>query len=297
MDIQTTLLTQPFIIDAFIQSSIDHSGAQITAKFPIQHHIKTLQSLLPKKIIQDIPAFITEQKPHPKVKNILAIASGKGGVGKSTVTYYLAQALQHMGAKVGVLDADIYGPSQGLLFNLDSKPSLNEQNDFIPFKRHGIEVMSIGVLSSSEKALMWRGPMISQALVQLYQKTHWSALDYLLIDLPPGTGDIPLTLVQKIPVTASILVSNPHPLTKLDVDKCAHLFNHLKLPIITTLYNQSSDSNNPLHIPHHALFQSMKPCADPGFISIAEYITQKLTQYNVPTPNPFDRIAITKNGE
>ena len=146
-------------------------GNQLTFHAPIQHLLDDIQKEFPNYTIkQDITSHHTQIPKHPMIKNIIAIASGKGGVGKSTATYFLAHALSHMGAKVGVLDADIYGPSQALLFNLNTKPETNEHNNFLPFKRHGIEVMSIGVLANSDKALMWRGPMISQALLQLYQK-------------------------------------------------------------------------------------------------------------------------------
>lgn len=296
----------PFVLPEHLSTSVELTD-KLSFKFPIQHHLTQLEKLnLP--ISQDIPRFDTLQQPHPNIKNILAIASGKGGVGKSTITYYLALALQKMGAKVGVLDADIYGPSQSLLFNLDQKPELNENNQFIPFERHGIHIMSIGVLSSTTQAIMWRGPMISQGLLQLYQKTDWPELDYLLVDLPPGTGDIPLTLIQKMPVTAAVLISHPHPLAKLDVDKCEHLFTHLKTPIIATIVNQSSHfcphcekpisnhQSNQLSLPHKPEFQSMEAIAHPEFISLAEMITQKMTQYRVRKHNPFDTISVTKAG-
>lgn len=305
MLIQEKLATLSFIEKESLSMAVSVTDQAIVFKFPIQHHLKTLSALkLPIK--QDIPVFEAKNPPHPHVKNIIAIASGKGGVGKSTVTYYLAQALSHMGAKVGVLDADIYGPSQGLLFNLDTEPKLNDNKQFIPYLRSNIEVMSIGVLSSSQKALMWRGPMISQALLQLYNQTQWSELDYLLIDLPPGTGDIPLTLIQKMPLTAALLVSHPHPLAKLDVEKCQGLFAHLNIPILETVVNQSPIQCPNCHtelsnlqpqgyaIPYRQDFNNMKAFAYPEFISLAERITQKLTQFGVRTLDPFDRISITQ---
>lgn len=275
----------------YLSTSVDISDEKLIFKCPIRHLNAELSDLdIP--ILQDIPRFKTQKPPHPKVKNILAIASGKGGVGKSTMTYYLALALSHMGAKVGVLDADIYGPSQSLLFNLDKKPSLNDQNQFIPYEKHGVHVMSIGVLSQAQQAVMWRGPMISQGLLQLYQKTDWPELDYLLIDLPPGTGDIALTLIQKMPLTAAILVSHPHPLTKLDVDKCAHMFTHLNIPILGTIQNQTDSEG--LSIPHDPIFQSMEPIAHPAMIQLAQTLTQKLTQYPVRNLNPFDTMNVVK---
>lgn len=300
------LSSLPFILPEYLSSSVELTDT-LSFRFPIQHRLAELEKLnIP--ISQDIPRFDSLKQPHPKIKNILAIASGKGGVGKSTITFYLALALQKMGAKVAVLDADIYGPSQSLLFNLDQKPKINANKKFIPFKRHGIEIMSIGVMSSTTQAIMWRGPMISQGLLQLYSQTDWSELDYLLVDLPPGTGDIPLTLIQKMPVTAAILVSHPHPLAKLDVDKCEHLFTHLKTPIITTVVNQSSHfcphceksisnhESNQLSLPHRPEFQSMEAIAYPEFIALSEFITQKMTEYRVRKHNPFDTISVTKMG-
>jgi|GEM_PF-4100802 Mrp family chromosome partitioning ATPase len=286
----------PFINKELLPRSVNINQNNIQFKFPIQHRLDLLQSI--GTITQNIPKFESKNPPHDQIKNIIAIASGKGGVGKSTVTYYLALALQHMGAKVGVLDADIYGPSQSLLFNLDTKPIVNEKKQFIPYERHGIQVMSIGSLDAS-KAIMWRGPMISQALTQLYNQTNWKDLDYLLIDLPPGTGDIPLTLIQKMPLTAALLISQAHPLAALDVDKSEKMFKHLGTPILGTVMNQANASNldNSLNIPHHMDFQSMQPLAHPDFINLAEKITQRLAQYSVRSPNPFDTISVTTVGK
>lgn len=308
MNIKEKLTSLPFLLPESI-SSIEIEDNKLTFKFPILHRIEELQSIFPHTIEQSIPRFKTQKQSHPKIKNIIAIASGKGGVGKSTITYYLALALQKMGAKVGVLDADIYGPSQSLLFNLNDKPTLNEQKAFIPFKRHGIEIMSIGTLSQASQAVMWRGPMISQALTQLYQQTAWDDLDYLLIDLPPGTGDIPLTLIQKMPVTASILISQPHPLAKLDVDKCRHMFTHLNIPIILTVQNQSPflcpHCEKPISQPEEDSYnlafnhnlQKMEPIVYREFINLGEQITQKLTHKLVLNTNPFDTISITEAGK
>lgn len=158
------------------------------------------------------------------VKNIIAVASGKGGVGKSTTTTNLAIALSKMGARVGVLDADIYGPSQPTMLGVaDLKP---EQRDgkFIPVvSEGGIQTMSIGFMIDTDQAVVWRGPMVSQALQQLLFQSQWDDVDYLFIDLPPGTGDIQLTLSQKIPVTASVIVTTPQDIALLDAQSCGHV--------------------------------------------------------------------------
>lgn len=250
-------------------------------------------------IKQDIPTFQALKTPHPKVKNIIAIASGKGGVGKSTVTYFLAHALQKMGAKCGVLDADIYGPSQAFLFDIDENPQM-QGKQYMPFIRQGIQVMSIGVLANSNKALMWRGPMISQALMQLYQQTLWEDLDYLLVDLPPGTGDISLTLLQKMPVTASILVSNPHPLAEMDVKRCQYLFQTLCAPILTTVMNMEAPSQlrlsteNPFTLLFDQKFRDQNPIAHPEFLQLAHVITSRLCHLPIYQPNPFDQFQVDR---
>ena len=286
---------------------INITEAHIGIRLPIAliqdkiHSLVSAGNLAPEfNIKQDIPTFQALKTPHPKVKNIIAIASGKGGVGKSTVTYFLALALQKMGAKCGVLDADIYGPIQALLFNIDEKPQM-QGKQFMPFIRRGIQVMSIGVLANSNKALMWRGPMISQALMQLYQQTLWEDLDYLLVDLPPGTGDISLTLLQKIPVTASILVSNPHPLAEMDVKRCQYLFQKLSAPILTTVMNMEAPNHsglsteNPFTLPFSQKFRDLEPLAHPEFLQLAHVITRRLCHLPIYQPNPFDQFKVARD--
>lgn len=143
------------------------------------------------------------------VKNIIAVASGKGGVGKSTTAANLALALAREGARVGILDADIYGPSQGVMFGIaeGTRPQIREQKWFVPIKAHGVEVMSMAFLTDDNTPMVWRGPMVSGALLQLVTQTAWDDLDYLVIDMPPGTGDIQLTLAQKVPVAGSVIVT------------------------------------------------------------------------------------------
>ena len=174
------------------------------------------------------------------VKNIIAVASGKGGVGKSTTTTNLAIALSKMGARVGVLDADIYGPSQPTMLGVaDLKP---EQRDgkFIPVvSESGIQTMSIGFMIDTDQAVVWRGPMVSQALQQLLFQSQWDNVDYLFIDLPPGTGDIQLTLSQKIPVTASVIVTTPQDIALLDARKAVDMFAKVNIPILGIVENMA----------------------------------------------------------
>ncbi len=173
------------------------------------------------------------------VKNIIAVGSGKGGVGKSTVAVNLALALVKDGAKVGMLDADIYGPSQpAMLGTMGQKPTLAGRM-LQPIQRHGLQSMSIGYLIDEQAPMVWRGPMIGKALQQLLHDTHWDALDYLIIDLPPGTGDIQLTLCQKIPVSGAIVVTTPQDLALLDVRRACEMFHKLNVPILGVIENMS----------------------------------------------------------
>ena len=179
------------------------------------------------------------------VKNIIAVGSGKGGVGKSTVAVNLAIALANMGAKVGLLDADIYGPSIPMMFGLkNDRPRFIERdgkNWIIPIEKFGLKVLSIGFFVDQSKALIWRGPMISSALKQLLTEAIWDELDYLVIDLPPGTGDIPLTLIQDFPLTGAIIVSTPQEMAITDVRKAADMFNTeaIRIPILGLVENMS----------------------------------------------------------
>ncbi|MGA2823172.1 MAG: Mrp/NBP35 family ATP-binding protein [Bacteroidales bacterium] len=179
------------------------------------------------------------------VKNIIAVGSGKGGVGKSTVAVNLAIALAHMGAKVGLLDADIYGPSIPMMLGLkNDRPRIIERdgkNWIIPIEKFGLKVLSIGFFVDQSKALIWRGPMISSALKQLLAEAIWDELDYMVIDLPPGTGDIPLTLIQNFPLTGAIIVSTPQEMAITDVRKAADMFNTeaIRIPIIGLVENMS----------------------------------------------------------
>ena len=162
--------------------------------------------------------------PLPGVKNIIVVASGKGGVGKSTVSANLALALVAEGAKVGVLDADIYGPSQPRMLGISGKPQSPDGKTIIPMQAHGLQAMSIGFLVDEETPMIWRGPMVTQAMMQLINDSRWEQLDYLIVDLPPGTGDIQLTLSQKVPVAGAVIVTTPQDIALLDARKALKMF-------------------------------------------------------------------------
>ncbi|MBV9576562.1 MAG: iron-sulfur cluster carrier protein ApbC, partial [Gammaproteobacteria bacterium] len=195
--------------------------------------IKLSSHILAHQVKQGIPSL-------PNIKNIIAVASGKGGVGKSTVAVNVALALAKEGAKVGLLDADIYGPSQPTMLGAEGeKPQLKDKL-LQPIKRHGIQSMSIGYLIEQTAAMVWRGPMIGKAMQQLLHDTEWEPLDYLIVDLPPGTGDIQLTLCQKIPVTGAVIVTTPQDLALLDVRRACEMFNKLNVPLLGIIENMSS---------------------------------------------------------
>lgn len=174
------------------------------------------------------------------VKNVIAVASGKGGVGKSTTTTNLAVALSRMGARVGVLDADLYGPSLPTMFGVAGAQPQQHDKHFIPVQAEGgIQVMSIGFLVDADQAVVWRGPMVSQALQQLLFQSRWDNVDYLIVDLPPGTGDIQLTLAQKIPVTGAVVVTTPQDIALIDARRAVTMFNKVGIPVLGVLENMS----------------------------------------------------------
>ena len=168
----------------------------------------------------------------PQVKNIIAISSGKGGVGKSTTAANLALALAAEGARVGLLDADIYGPSQPMMMGLTGKPESVDGKTMEPLENYGVQVMSIGFLVNQDEAMIWRGPMATQALEQMLRQTNWKDLDYLLVDMPPGTGDIQLTLAQRVPMTGAIVVTTPQDIALIDAKKGIKMFEKVGVPIL-----------------------------------------------------------------
>jgi len=178
--------------------------------------------------------------PLDGVANVIAVASGKGGVGKSTVAANLALALQAEGARVGVLDADIYGPSMPRMLGLSGRPETTPERRILPIDAHGLQAMSIGVLVETDQAMIWRGPMATQALQQMVAETLWQDLDYLIIDLPPGTGDIQLTLAQRIPVAAAVTVTTPQDVAVDDVRRAVSMFAKVKVPVLGVIENMST---------------------------------------------------------
>lgn len=197
---------------------------------PYQWHIKTHVEALPRK----------SNTKAISCRNVIAVASGKGGVGKSSVTVNLALALQASGARVGVLDADIFGPSlPTMMGNPQEKPIFTEQNKMLPIERYGLQLNSLGYLTAPDDATVWRGPMASRALEQLCFDTRWNNLDYLLIDMPPGTGDIQLTLAQKLPVTGAVIVSTPQQVAIADAIKGIAMFRKVDVPVFGLIENMS----------------------------------------------------------
>ncbi len=175
----------------------------------------------------------------PNVKNIIAVASGKGGVGKSTTAVNLALALAAEGASVGLLDADIYGPSQPMMMGIDARPESGDGKTMEPLENYGVQVMSIGFLVAQDEAMIWRGPMATQALEQLLRQTNWKDLDYLIVDMPPGTGDIQLTLSQRVPMTGAVIVTTPQDIALLDARKGIKMFEKVGVPILGIVENMA----------------------------------------------------------
>jgi len=190
----------------------------------------------------DIAAHSVQKslKPIDNVKNIIAVASGKGGVGKSTTAINLALALVAEGATVGILDADIYGPSQPRMLGVTGQPESKDGKSLEPMSNHGLQAMSIGFLVDEETPMIWRGPMVTQALEQLLNDTNWTSLDYLVVDLPPGTGDTQLTLAQKVPVSGAVIVTTPQDIALLDARKGFKMFEKVEVPVLGIVENMST---------------------------------------------------------
>jgi len=266
------------------------------------------------------------------VKNIIAVASGKGGVGKSTVACNLAIALHQLGARVGILDADIYGPSQPLMFGANKKPESRDGKSMEPILSHGIQTMSIGYLVDPDTPIVWRGPMVTNTLQQLLNETNWDSLDYLIIDLPPGTGDTQLTLAQKVPVTGSVIVTTPQDVALIDAQKGIGMFEKVNIPNIGLVENMAvfecpncghhehifgedggknlAAKNNILllgSIPLNAMIQKRmdsgvpplldneNPSINDAFLSIAEKVSIKIAQMKENFKDKFPKIIIQKS--
>ncbi len=234
------------------------TGAEATVELALPYPAKSQHETL-RKIVQQAVAALpgagrvtvtigTKIVTHavqrgvklvPSVKNIVAIASGKGGVGKSTTAANLALALAAEGAEVGVLDADIYGPSQPTMLGIAGRPESNDGKTLEPMEAYGVQAMSIGFLIDADTPMVWRGPMVTQALEQLLKDTNWRELDYLIVDMPPGTGDIQLTLAQKVPVTGAVIVTTPQDIALIDARKGLKMFEKVGVPIVGVVENMS----------------------------------------------------------
>lgn len=223
-----------FPVEIIKEKIIANIAKQITHQFP---KIKLTISLTSKIVAHVIQPSL---KRHPKIKNMIAVASGKGGVGKSTTSVNLALALSQLGAHVGILDADIYGPNQPHMLGVKQNPTPRPDKKFDPVIAYGIQSMSIGYLIDTKTPMVWRGPMVSGALQQLVRDTLWEELDYLIIDLPPGTGDIQLTLAQKVPVSGAIIVTTPQDIALLDARKALEMFRKVNVPVLGIIENMST---------------------------------------------------------
>ncbi len=226
---------------------------------PIRQQVVECLAALPgvanvsANVYQKIVAHAVQRglKPLANVKNIIAVASGKGGVGKSTTAANLALALSAEGASVGVLDADIYGPSQPTMLGIAGKPRTEDNRTIEPMENHGIQAASIGFMIDLDTPMVWRGPMVTQALEQLLRQTNWRDLDYLVIDMPPGTGDIHLTLSQKVPVTGAVIVTTPQDIALLDARKGLKMFEKVGIPILGVVENMAMHvCSNCGHVEH-----------------------------------------------
>ena len=248
---------------------------------------------------QEKPIITKSHSIVSGVKNIIVIASGKGGVGKSTVSVNLAISLKRLGFKIGLVDADIYGPSIAYLMNLQGKPQ-NDGNLMIPIKNHDIDCISVGSLVEANKAAVWRGPMITKILTQLITGTKWSDIDYLIIDLPPGTGDIQLSLIQQFKPDGAILVSTPQSLAIIDVIKAADMFKTLKVPVFGVIQNMAyltDESGNKNYIFGKDLAKKMAEDLGLNFLGDIE-ISSKINQTNDdqnPICNSYPSSSIALN--
>ncbi len=212
-------------------------------KAAVEAHLKSLAGIggVSVEVSVNIVSHAVQQalKPLPNVKNIIAVASGKGGVGKSTTSVNLALALAAEGANVGILDADIYGPSIPMMLGLSGFPESKDKKTMMPKVAYGVQTISIGYLIEADQAMIWRGPMVTNALQQLLKDTNWNDVDYLIIDLPPGTGDIQLTLAQQIPVSGAIIVTTPQDIALIDAQRGLGMFEKVNVPVLGLVENMS----------------------------------------------------------
>jgi ATP-binding protein involved in chromosome partitioning len=220
------------------RTQIEPMRKQISAKLRAIPGVETVKVNVASRIVPH--AVQRGVKLVPGVKNIVAVASGKGGVGKSTTAVNLALALASEGASVGVLDADIYGPSQPMMLGITGRPESRDGKSLEPMMGHGLQAISIGFLIDVDTPMVWRGPMVTQALEQLLKDTRWQDLDYLVVDMPPGTGDIQLTLAQKVPVTGAIIVTTPQDIALIDARKGLKMFEKVGIPILGIVENMST---------------------------------------------------------
>lgn len=212
-------------LEAAITAEVERAGLKLA-------RLELLQRIVPHAVQPNV-------QPLPSVRNIIAVGSGKGGVGKSTTAVNLALALASEGAAVGVLDADVYGPSVPTMLGLEGRPESPDGKSIAPMRAHGMEAMSIGVLVDQDTPMIWRGPMATGALTQLLNDTRWGELDYLVVDLPPGTGDIQLTMAQKIPVAGAVIVTTPQEIATLDARKALKMFEKVQVPVLGLVENMA----------------------------------------------------------
>jgi len=225
------------------------SGSQVavTLGYPASGMVTQLRADLARflgvdAIELDLRFRAPEGRGPGPIRNIIAVASGKGGVGKSTTAVNLALALEREGARVGLLDADIYGPSQGMMLGVPQgrRPEVKDEKFFVPIKAHGIQAMSMSFLITESTPMVWRGPMVSGALQQLLGQTLWDDLDYLIVDMPPGTGDIQLTLSQRVPVAGAVIVTTPQDIALMDARKGIEMFRKVDIPVLGVVENMAS---------------------------------------------------------
>ncbi len=238
IDINGNDVTVNIVLPYPAKSIFDDVRAQFAERLASISGLGKVSVNVESKIISH--AAQTNVKLIPGVRNIIAVASGKGGVGKSTTAVNLALALAAEGANVGLLDADIYGPSQPTMLGLSGKPETLDGKTMEPKINHGIQAMSIGFLIDAETPMVWRGPMVTGALEQLLRDTNWKDLDYLVIDLPPGTGDIQLTLAQRVSVTGAVIITTPQDVALLDARKGLKMFEKVNVPILGIVENMST---------------------------------------------------------